>query len=126
MKAKLTDKAIQSYKPRAKPYAIGDQGCQGLCIRITPNGIKTFAFAYRNKGTGKVVWLTLGRYPDVGLAKARGLADDARKTAALGATPLTPKVHWAEAEKKRRPTPRWSSSTSTPSSPRCAAGTGCG
>ena len=68
MKAKLTDTGIRSYQPRAAQYAIGDAACPGLCVRITPKGIKTFAFAYRNKGTGKVAWLTLGRYPDVPLA----------------------------------------------------------
>ena len=71
MKAKLTDTGLRSYQPRAAQYAIGDAACPGLCIRITPKGIKTFAFAYRNKGTGKVAWLTLGRYPDVPLARAR-------------------------------------------------------
>ena len=100
MKAKLTDIGVRSYQPRAAQYSIGDAACPGLCIRITPKGIKTFAFAYRNKGTGKVTWLTLGRYPDVPLAQARALANDARKTAALGGTPLTPKVQRAEAEKK--------------------------
>ena len=115
MKAKLTDTGIRSYLPRAAQYSIGDAACPGLCVRATPKGIKTFAFAYRNKGTGKVAWLTLGRYLDVPLAQARALANDARKTAALGVTPLTPKLQRAEAEKKLRPTPRWSNSTSTPS-----------
>ncbi|HEY2230926.1 MAG TPA: Arm DNA-binding domain-containing protein [Xanthobacteraceae bacterium] len=114
MKTKLPDRAIQSYRPRAAQYAFRDAACPGLCIRITPKGIKTFAFAYRNKGTGKVAWLTLGRYPDVPLGQARALANDARKTAALDGTPLTPKVQRAEA-KKLRPTPSWSFSTSTPS-----------
>jgi integrase len=102
MKAKLTDTGVRSYQPRAAQYSIGDAACPGLCIRITPKGIKTFAFAYRNKGTGKVTWLTLGRYPDVPLAQARALANDARKTAALGGMPLTPKVQRAEAEKKTK------------------------
>jgi hypothetical protein len=57
MKAKLTDTGIRSYQPRAAQYAIGDSACPGLCLRITPKGVKTFAFAYRNKGTGKVAWL---------------------------------------------------------------------
>ncbi len=70
-----------------------------LCVRITPKGVKTFAFAYRNKGTGKVQWLTLGRYPDVPLARAREIANASRKTVADGGTPLTPKVERAEAEK---------------------------
>src|SRR5262249_21698442 len=102
MKAKLTDTGVRSYQPRAAQYAIGDAACPGLCIRITPKGIKTFAFAYRNKGTGKVTWLTLGRYPDVPLAQAREVANDARKLAALGGTPLTPKGQRAEAGKKTK------------------------
>src|SRR5262252_3422882 len=102
MKAKLTDTGVRSYRPRAAQYSIGDAPRPGLCIRITPKGVKRFAFAYRNKGTGKVAWLTLGRYPDVPLAQARELANDARKTAALGGTPLTPKARQAEAEKKTK------------------------
>jgi hypothetical protein len=54
MKSKLTDTGIRSYQPRAAQYSIGDATCPGLCIRITPKGVKSFAFAYRNKGTGKV------------------------------------------------------------------------
>ena len=61
MKSKLTDSSIRSYKPRAKPYSIGDTACPGLRLQITPKGIKTFAIVYRDKGTGKVVWLTVGR-----------------------------------------------------------------
>ena len=102
MKAKLTDTGIRSYQPRAAQYSIGDAACPGLCIRITPKGVKSFAFAYRDKGTGKVAWLTLGRYPDVPLAKAREIANDARKTVAAGGTPLAPKVQRAEAEKKTK------------------------
>jgi hypothetical protein len=115
MKVKLTDTGLRSYQPRAKQYAIGDSACPGLCIRITPKGVKSFAYAYRNKGTGKVAWLTLGRYPDVPLARARQLANDARRVAADGKTPLLPKAERAEAEKKLRPTPRQSTSTTTPS-----------
>ena len=106
MKAKLTDTGIRSYQPRAVQYSIGDAACPGLCIRITPKGVKTFAFAYRNKGTGKVAWLTLGRYPDVPLAQARELANDARKTVAVGGTPLNAQGPARRGSKKKlRPTP---------------------
>ena len=70
--------------------------------RITPKGVKSFAFAYRNKGTGKVQWLTIGRYPDVPLTRAREATHDARKIVASGGTPLTPKVERAEAQKKTK------------------------
>src|SRR5215813_3505000 len=92
MKAKLTDTGVRSYQPRAKQYAIGDAACPGLCIRITPKGIKSFAFAYRNKATGKVAWLTIGRYPDVALTRAREIANDARKAVANGGTPAVAKT----------------------------------
>jgi hypothetical protein len=45
-----------------------------LCVRITPKRVKSFAFAYRNKATRKVEWLTIGRYPDVPLTRARDVA----------------------------------------------------
>jgi integrase len=102
MKAKLTDTGIRSYQPRAAQYSIGDAACPGLCLRVTPKGVKTFAYAYRDKGTGKVAWLTVGRYPDVPLTKAREVVNDARKTVANGGTPLAPKVQRAEAEKKTK------------------------
>jgi hypothetical protein len=111
MRVKLTDSAVRSYQPRAAQYSIGDAACPGLCIRITPKGVKSFAFAYRNKSTGKVQWLTIGRYPDVPLTRAREAAHDARKIAASGGTPLTPQVERAEAQKKLRPMPRLSRST---------------
>ena len=92
MKVKLTDAAIQSYKPRAKGYAIGDEACRGLRIRITPQGVKSFTFDYRSKVTRKTETLTLGRYPDLPLAKAREAADEARKIARAGGIPLAPNV----------------------------------
>ena len=99
MRVKLTDAAIRSYEPRATQYSVGDAACPGLCVRITPKGVKSFAFAYRNKITRKVEWLTLGRYPDVPLTKARETANDARKTVADGGTPLAAKVTHVEAER---------------------------
>lgn len=97
MRVKLTDTAIRSYQPRAVQYAVGDTACPGLCVRITPKGIKSFAFAYR-KPKGRVEWLTIGRYPDVPLTRAREVANDARKTVSSGGTP----VRRAEAEKKAK------------------------
>jgi hypothetical protein len=99
MRVKLTDAAIRSFKPRANPYSVGDAACPGLCIRMTPKGMKTFAFAYRSKTTRKVEWLTFGRYPDLSLTRARELANDARTAAANGGSPIAAKVRRVENER---------------------------
>jgi integrase len=102
MRIRLTDSAIRSYQPRATQYSVGDAACPGLCVRITPKGVKSFAFAYRNKASRKVEWLTIGRYPDVALTRAREIANDARKTIANGGTPLAAKAQRADAGKKTK------------------------
>jgi hypothetical protein len=102
MRVKLTDVGLRAYRPRAKGYSIGDAACPGLCVRVTPKGVKSFAYTYRDKGTGKVTWLTIGRYPDVALARAREITNDARKTVAAGGTPLAPKSPRAAAGKKNK------------------------
>lgn len=102
MRTKLTDAGIRSFKSRTKPYAVGDATCPGHCIRITPKGVKTFAFAYRNKVTRKVEWLTLGRYPDLSLTRARELANDARKVVANGGSPQAAKAERLDAENKAK------------------------
>ena len=53
MKAKLTDIGLRSYQPRATQYAIGDAACPGLCVRITPKGVKSFAYAHRTRALAR-------------------------------------------------------------------------
>jgi hypothetical protein len=100
MKAKLTDAGIRSYQPRAAQYSIGDAACPGHCIRVTPAGIKTFRLPQqghrvRSLGSRSAATRTC-RWPE--RAKTR---NDARKTVAVGGTPLTPKVQRAEVEKTK-------------------------
>jgi hypothetical protein len=42
----IRDTRIRDYKARSAQYPIGDAACPGLCVRIIPKAIKTFAFAY--------------------------------------------------------------------------------
>jgi integrase len=102
MRVKLTDSAVRSYEPRPAQYTIGDAACPGLRLRITPKGVKSFVFAYRDKATRKIEWLTLGRYPDLSLTKAREFTNDARKVVANGGTPLAPQAQQVEAERKTK------------------------
>ena len=60
----LTDRAIQSAKPGAKPIRLFDE--KGLYLEVAPSGGKWWRFKYRFEGKEKRV--SLGVYPDVPLA----------------------------------------------------------
>jgi integrase len=85
----LTDTMIRAAKAdRNKRLEITDAKCQGLELRVTGTGAKSFAFQYRSRrGDNKVVRLTLGSYPDLSLATARTMADQHRKAIADGRDP---------------------------------------
>lgn len=71
----LTELAVKKAKPLEKQQKVSDGG--GLYLLIHPNGGKYWQMAYRFEGKQKT--LSLGIYPDVGLAQARDRRDDARK-----------------------------------------------
>ncbi len=79
----LTDPAIKKAKPTDKPYKLSDGG--GLFLLVTPAGGRLWRLKYRFDDREKL--LTLGAYPDVGLAAARTRRDDARKLLADGIDP---------------------------------------
>ena len=74
-RANLTDRFIASLRP-ANRLVCFDSKARGLTLRVTPTGAKTWGFVYR--AGGKPQWLTLGSYPAVSLAEARGLALEKR------------------------------------------------
>jgi len=75
-KTRLTDAAIQKARaPQTGQAEIWDAGLSGFGIRITPKGVKAFVLLYRHHGKARR-W-TIGRYPAIGLAKARRMASDA-------------------------------------------------
>jgi integrase len=61
--------------------------CVGLVLRITPRGVKSWAFRFRDKSTGRPGRATIGQYPDIGLTKARTTADAMRRDVANGINP---------------------------------------
>jgi len=90
----LTDafcKAVQP--PAAGKTDVTDARCVGLEFRVTPAGAKSWSFRFRDPASRKLQRATLGAYPDIGLSKARELADEMRKQVAGGVNPI---------EKKRR------------------------
>jgi integrase len=83
----LTDTLIRSAKAGKGRLQITDARCQGLELRVTSTGAKSFAFQYRSKRDSKVVRLTLGSYPDLSLAKARSIVEGHRRSIAEGGDP---------------------------------------
>ena len=84
----LTDTMVKSAQADAGTrLQISDARCQGLELRVTEHGAKSFSFKYRSKRDGKVVRLTLGPYPDLGLADARLKAEQYRHLIAQGGDP---------------------------------------
>lgn len=69
---KLSDVQIRKWIKAGKPIAVADGG--GLTFTLSSGGTAAWILRYRHGGRGRE--LTLGRYPDKSLAKAR---EDARK-----------------------------------------------
>jgi integrase len=71
----LTDITIKKTKPTEKPMKLFDSN--GLYLLLKPNGARYWRLKYRFAGKEKA--MALGVYPEVSLAEARTLRDDARR-----------------------------------------------
>ena len=79
----LTDTKARNAKPKSKQFKIFDT--EGLFLLVSPAGGKWWRFKYRFGGKEKLI--SLGTYPEVSLAQARGKRDEARKQIADGIDP---------------------------------------
>jgi integrase len=79
----LTDAKCKAAKPQDKPYKLADT--RGLHLFVTPAGFKSWRWKFRVDGKEKR--LTFGAYPDVSLAQARELRDEALKAKRSGVDP---------------------------------------
>ena len=62
---------------------------EGFGVRVTPNGTKTFVYAYRLKGQSRKRWLWLGVFDDdTTLKQATDRHDDARRLVKRGIDPM--------------------------------------
>ncbi len=83
----LTDTRIKNATPLSKTYKLSDG--ERLTLVVKPNGSKLWQFRYEFGGKAKV--LSIGRYPDVSLSKARELKTDAKKSLRKNIDPSTKK-----------------------------------
>ena len=79
----LTDTGIRKAKATDKPQKLTDGG--GMYLLLNPNGSRWWRLDYRHNGKRKT--LSLGTYPDTGLADARSKRDEARKLLVAGIDP---------------------------------------
>ena len=83
----LSDKAIRALKPKDKPYKVTDG--DGLYILVTRQGSRLWRFDYRFQN--RRLTLSLGKFPDVGLADARAQHGEARAALAQRRDPASVK-----------------------------------
>src|SRR5262249_8343323 len=91
----LTDAAIASLKPSAKPYP--DPELPGHYVRVRPTGVKTYV-AVARAPSGKQVWHTIGASTLYSVAEAREKARDAIKAIREGRDRSGPETFEAVAE----------------------------
>ncbi|MBY6119812.1 integrase arm-type DNA-binding domain-containing protein [Mameliella alba] len=95
---RLTTKGIEAMKPDPdKRLEVPDPGCPGLYLIIQPSGSKGWAARYRFAGRSRK--LTLGKWPRLGLADARGKALEAFEAVEKGTDPAQAKAQREEAQR---------------------------
>lgn len=93
---KLTVNRVKSLAKAGVPGMAGDG--RGLYLQVSKAGGVSWIFRYKIEGKSR--YMGLGAFPTVDLAKARCLADDARKVLSNGLDPLDARE--VEKEEKRK------------------------
>jgi integrase len=86
-KALLSDPFIRAIQPDKGIVEFWDEKVSGLCLRVMPSGLRTWTFRYRPQGSSAFRRLPLGRYPEIGLSKARERALEQRVAVSGGDDP---------------------------------------
>lgn len=95
----LTDKKLKALKPTGTKFRIFDKaGHDGFGVQVSAKGAISFFVYYR--WDGKQRFMSLGRYPDTKLAKARQRARDARDLLSAGVDPQAHRKEQMEAERQ--------------------------
>ncbi len=102
----LTEPTIEKIRkpPKGQRTEVSDSDAAGLALRITDKGARSWCVYFRLEdatGQRKNQRMTLGGYPAIGIAEARGQAREARDQAAAG---VDPRKARADAQAKIRAT----------------------
>ena len=66
---RLSANAVAAAKPRAKEYTLWDGSLAHFGVRVQPSGIRSFIV--QTRAHGRMRKITLGRFPEMGIEKAR-------------------------------------------------------
>ncbi len=80
-----SDKSLKALSPAEKLYRVPDVQRTGLNIEVTPTGSRLWRYRYRFSGAAKMI--SLGSYPEVGLAAAREAVQVQRALVRAGVDP---------------------------------------
>ena len=80
VKQRLTDAFLRHLKPTDRTRMVWDDKQSGFGVQITPMGTISFKVTYRHKN--RLRWYTIDKYPSIGLADARKIAQEIRYQAA--------------------------------------------
>jgi integrase len=84
----LTDGFLRAEKPPKEGRTeIIDLRCPGLVFRVTASGVRTWAFRFRDRRTGKQGRAKIGAYPSTTLEAARVVAVSMQKTVDAAGNP---------------------------------------
>lgn len=83
----LNHTQLRALKPAEKPYKATDR--DGLYLDVLPSGVMTWRFQYHLNARREKV--TFGRYPEIGLADARRMREEAAALVAIGQSPAKTK-----------------------------------
>jgi integrase len=82
----LTTRWLESVKV-SKQTDFVDRSEPGLMFRVAPSGVKSWSLMYRRRSDNKRRRVSLGRFPETGLAAARAKATRLKEAIAEGADP---------------------------------------
>lgn len=101
MRIKLTRTSVRALEPKETRYEVADTDTPSFRVRVTPNGVKTFALRYRNP-QGQTRLYTIGKFGTLTPEQAREHAQQKLAEIRLGNDPATDrKAARKEAERQR-------------------------
>ncbi len=90
----LTNRAVDTFKPKDKPYEVYDDTIKGFLLRVQPSGTMVYYLAYRNS-EGKKHRYRIGTHGTITAVQARNVAE--KKS---GAVALSVDVHEVRKEER--------------------------